>query len=137
MAFNINKLNNSILNGFSEPLKTVLLDISKKYDIKYEELESRYCGGLKIKQRRKTNKKGRLNAYSVFLKDEVVTHQLKVQYPETTFGELSKIRGDMWNSMSTKDKNVYSEKAKKYNQEQELKAKEEVATVVEEIPKGI
>ena len=111
---------NQLLNIFSESmnpfLKYLLKDISEKFDIPLEKLNNEYLNKMKIKKRRNTNKKGRMTSYSMFLKDDNIINEIKRRYPDKKFGEYSKIKGEVWKTMSSKDKEVYKLKAKEYNE---------------------
>lgn len=111
---------NKLLNVYSESispfLKFLLNDISEKFNIPIEELEKEYLSKIKVKKRRNTNKKGKMTSYSIFLKDENIMNQIKERYPDKKFGEYSKIKGEIWKTMSSKDKEVYKIKAKEYNE---------------------
>jgi hypothetical protein len=86
----------------------MLKDISVNYGIDYQELEQKYIKTLPvIKKKRNINKKGQMTSYSFFLKDNEVSDKLKEQYPEKTFGEISKLKGNIWRSMSKVDKSKY------------------------------
>lgn len=111
---------NKLLNIFSEsinPFLTFLLnDISEKFNIPLDKLHKEYLSKIKVKKRRNTNKKGKMTSYSIFLKDENIMNQIKERYPDKNFGEYSKIKGEIWKTMSSKDKEVYKLKAKEFNQ---------------------
>lgn len=110
---------NKLLNIYSESMNPFLVfllsDISEKFDIPLEDLQKEYLSKIKVKKRRNTNKKGKMTSYSMFLKDKNVMEQIKQRYPEKKFGEYSKIKGEIWNTMSSKDKEQYKIKAKEYN----------------------
>lgn len=111
---------NKLLNIYSESmnpfLNFLLADISEKFNIPLAELKKEYASKIKVKKRRNTNKKGRMTSYSIFLKDEDIMNQIKERYPNKNFGEYSKIKGEIWKTMSSKDKEVYKLKAKEYNE---------------------
>lgn len=110
---------NKLLNVYSESINPFLLfllnDISEKFDIPLEELQKEYLSKITVKKRRNTNKKGRMTSYSIFLKDENIMNQIKERYPDKSFGEYSKLKGEIWKTMSSKDKEVYKVEAKEYN----------------------
>ena len=86
----------------------MLKDISVNYGIDYRELEQTYIKTLPItKKKRNINKKGQMTSYSFFLKDTAVSSKIKKQYPGKTFGEISKLKGNIWRSMSEADKLKY------------------------------
>jgi len=110
---------NQLLNIYSESinplLKFLLKDISEKFDIPLEKLEEEYLKKVKIKKRRNTNKKGKMTSYAMFLKDKDIVDEIKKRYPDKKFGEYSKLKGQIWKTMSTKDKDIYKLKALEYN----------------------
>lgn len=110
---------NKLLNVYSESINPFLLflltDISEKFNISLEDLKKEYIAKVKIKKRRNTNKKGKMTSYSMFLKDENITTEIKERYPDKKFGEYSKIKGEIWKTMSSSDKEIYKLKAKEYN----------------------
>jgi len=110
---------NQLLNIYSESLNPLiqflLKDISEKFDISLEKLNEEYMNKMKVKKKRNTNKKGRMTSYAMFLRDEQIINQIKERYPDKKFGEYSKIKGEIWKTMSTTDKNIYKTKAKEYN----------------------
>ena len=87
----------------------MLKDISVNYGIDYRELEQKYINTLPIaKKKRNINKKGQMTSYSFFLKDTEVSIKIKKQYPGKPFGEISKLKGNIWRSMSKVDKTKYT-----------------------------
>jgi len=110
---------NKLLSIYSESmipfLSFILKDISENFNINHESLYEHYIGNIKIKRKRNTNKKGTMTSYAIFLKDTEVIDQIKERYPNRKFGEYSKIKGEIWRSMSSIDKAVYKEKAMAYN----------------------
>lgn len=112
---------NKLLNVYSESMNPFLLflltDISEKFNVPLEDLKKEYVSKIKVKKRRNTNKKGKMTSYSIFLKDENIMEQIKQRYPDKNFGEYSKIKGEIWKTMSSKDKEVYKLKAKEYNEQ--------------------
>lgn len=112
---------NQLLNIFSESmnpfLKYLLKDISEKFNIPLEQLNEEYLSKIKVKKKRNTNKKGRMTSYAMFLRDDNIINQIKERYPDKKFGEYSKIKGEVWKTMSSKDKEIYKIKAKEYNDE--------------------
>ena len=138
---------NKLLSIYSESmipfLSFILKDISENFNISHETLYNHYLGNIKIKRKRNTNKKGTMTSYAIFLKDSKVIDQIKIRYPNRKFGEYSKIKGEIWRSMSSIDKAVYKETAIAYNikikalqkekLEKEKLEKEKEKEIIEEI----
>ena len=114
MPLSKNKLQNILYKQNIDLIEFLLNDISKKYDIPIEELETEYISQFKI-VKRNTNKKGKMNGYSIFLKDKEVDEDLRTRFPEKAFGQLSKLKGETWRNMSDIDKKLYKEKAIAFN----------------------
>jgi hypothetical protein len=118
-------------------LNFILKDISENFNISHETLYNHYLGNIKIKRKRNTNKKGTMTSYAIFLKDSKIIDQIKERYPNKKFGEYSKIKGEIWRTMSSTDKDVYKAKAVQYNKElkeRKLKEKEDAKNeIIEEI----
>ena len=112
---------NKLLSIYSESmipfLSFILKDISENFNINHETFYNHYLGNIKIKRKRNTNKKGTMTSYAIFLKDSKIIDQIKERYPNRKFGEYSKIKGEIWRTMSPTDKNVYKQKAIEYNKE--------------------
>jgi hypothetical protein len=132
---------NKLLSIYSESmipfLNFILKDISENFNISHETLYNHYLGNIKIKRKRNTNKKGTMTSYAIFLKDSKIIDQIKERYPNKKFGEYSKIKGEIWRTMSSTDKDVYKAKAVQYNKElkeRKLKEKEDAKNeIIEEI----
>ena len=96
-----------------------LIEISKDYNISYDELESKYIKPFKNSKNRNTNKKGRKTKYSMFLSDKNVNETLKNkfgdQYDKLPFSEISKEKSKIWKAMSETDKDKYGEQANDFN----------------------
>jgi hypothetical protein len=103
-------------------LELILTDISETHNINYEDLQQKYIIPLQPKTKRDCNKKGKMTGYSCFLKDKSVTENIKKQYANDvkSFGGMSKIKGNIWSSMSIEDKKMYEEKANEHNKKLEL-----------------
>ena len=123
---------NKLLSIYSESmipfLSFILKDISQNFNIDQDTLFNHYLGNIKIKRKRNTNKKGTMTSYAIFLKDSKIINQIKERYPNKKFGEYSKIKGEIWGTMSSVDKDLYKKKAIEYNiklKERKLKELEE------------
>ena len=131
---------NKLLSIYSESmipfLSFILKDISENFNINHESLYNHYIGNIKIKRKRNTNKKGTMTSYAIFLKDSLIINQIKQRYPNKNFGEYSKIKGEIWRTMSPIDKDIYKKKAIQYNKElkeKKLKEKVDKKEIIEEI----
>jgi hypothetical protein len=116
---------NKLLSIYSDSmmpfLNFILKDISDKFDIDYETLQNHYIGHIKVKKKRNINKKGTMTSYAIYLKDSNIMNQIKTRYPDLSFGEYSKIKGEIWRTLSDVDKNIYKQKAIEYNNQLKLK----------------
>jgi hypothetical protein len=136
---------NKLLSIYSESmipfLSFILKDISQNFNIDHDTLYNHYLGNIKIKRKRNTDKKGTMTSYAIFLKDSKIIDQIKERYPDRKFGEYSKIKGEIWRTMSSVDKDLYKEKAIEYNKklkekklkELEEKLKQKENEIIEEI----
>jgi hypothetical protein len=120
---------NKLLSIYSESmipfLSFILKYISQNFNIDHDTLYNHYLGNIKIKRKRNTNKKGTMTSYAIFLKDSKIIDQIKERYPNKKFGEYSKIKGEIWRTMSSVDKDLYKQKAIEYNKKlKEKKLKE-------------
>ena len=106
----------NILMKQNIPLITHLLEsISEDYDIELDELKEKYLSSFKKKKRSKT-RKGRITGYTLFLKDKKLNEQLKEDFKKQGFGSISRMKGEIWKSMSQKDKSGYNNDAKNLNE---------------------
>lgn len=78
-------------------LQDILNDISKRYDIKIEELETEYLDDS-IKK-----KKNGYNKYNSKRRKELLEDN-----PNMDFGEMSKIIGEEWRNLKEEDKKKYN-----------------------------
>ena len=113
----------NILMKQNIPLITHLLEnISEDYDIDLDELKVKYLSTFKKKKRTKV-KKGRVTGYTLFLKDVELNAQLKDKFKEEGFGNISKMKGEIWKTMSQTDKDDFRNRAKEINKMEEDKEK--------------
>jgi len=115
MPLKKNELTNILFKSNIDLVSYLLRTIGEDYNISYDELERKYIKPFKQTKKRNTNKKGRMTCYSMFLADKSIDEDLKNRNPDMSFGELSKEKGKVWKAMSKKDKDIYREKAKEYN----------------------
>lgn len=127
---------NKLLSIYSESmipfLSFILKDISQNFNIDHDTLLNHYLGNIKIKRKRNTNKKGTMTSYAIFLKDTKIIDQIKERYPDRKFGEYSKIKGEIWRTMSSVDKDLYKQKAIEYNKILKKKKLKEAEEKLEE-----
>ncbi len=64
------------------------------------------------------NKKRKINPYAAFLSNKQVQAEIKNNNPDLTFGELSKLKGQIWKNLSQEKKDYYKIFAKKQKQKQ-------------------
>jgi len=62
------------------------------------------------------NKKRKINPYAAFLSNKQVQAEIKNNNPDLTFGELSKLKGQIWKNLSQEKKDYYKIFAKKQKQ---------------------
>ncbi len=120
MSFNNKKLTNILYKNSIPLVDFLLLNISQEYNIPLTELEKRYKTPFERKQVRNTNKKGRMTGYSMFLKDIKVTEELRVLYPDFSFSETSKKKGEIWKVLSNFDKDRYKNEAEEFNKPKQV-----------------
>ena len=119
---NNTKLINILLKQNIPLVEFLLENISKDFSIDLGEMKEKYLTPFGKKKRKKRKSK-RTNGYIEFLKDKGLNEQIKKENPNIGFAEISKKKGDMWKSMSEKDKQGYKNDAVEINK----KNKEEEA----------
>lgn len=132
MPLRKNELTNILFKANIELVTYLLKSIGEDYNINYDELERKYIKPFKTTKKRNTNKKGRMTCYSMFLADKTIDEDLKKRYPEMSFGNLSKEKGKVWKAMSNKDKELYKEKAKEYNNNLIIEEPTEIEEIIDE-----
>ena len=105
--------------------ENLLNRVAEDYELDAEELKKKYLSDFKTFKKKKKNKP---SAYGVFLSDKNILLQLKNEYPEATFGQLSKYRGEIWKKMSEIDKNAYQNIATQKLHDQEQEQEQEVVS---------
>lgn len=105
----------------SVPLLEALLEnVSQDYNLDLNELKTKYLSNMpKSPSLKKTKKKTKNSAYSMFLKDKDVIVKLKEENPNASFGELSKLKGKIWKNLSNDEKQIYKIQADKVNKDNE------------------
>jgi len=85
-------------------------ELDKQYDqINYDDISETYLKDLKnysnnFKHARKTKK---INPYSAFLSDKQIQAKIKRENPDLSFGELSKLKGQIWKNFTEEEKKKY------------------------------
>ncbi len=95
-----NKINRACESAFQD----IVDDLMENYEISEEKMNE-YC------RRSRGHKKKKQNGYTIFRAEK--TEELKSL--DKNFGEISKIIGNLWSSMSKEKKEEYSKKAINYN----------------------
>tara|TARA_B100001013_G_scaffold116201_1_gene66969 strand:- start:1526 stop:1975 length:450 start_codon:yes stop_codon:yes gene_type:complete len=102
-----------ILKNITPVLENLIERIAEDHDLDSKILKRKYLNELKTYKKKVSRRKGIINAYAAFLGDKSVEERLRKQNPDATFGELSKLKGPLWKSLSDDEKKVYKDKAKK------------------------
>lgn len=110
-------INSLIIKNFTKSLEEILKDISKNYDIDYNELTDRYINQLVHNKTHKKMRKNKQNAYTIFLKDKDIEFKIKNENKNITFSELSKLKGKIWREMDDSEKEKYKSIANEVNSE--------------------
>ena len=96
-------------------LENLIERISEDYNLNVEDLKKNYLGELKEYKKKRSRAKGVLNAYSVFLADKEVDKKIREENKDLSFGEISKIKGKMWNQLPKEEKDKYKKQAAEKN----------------------
>ena len=92
--------------------------LDKNFDqINYDDISEIYLKDLKnytnnFKQNKKTKK---INPYSAFLSDKPVQEKIKKKNPNLSFGQLSKLKGQIWKNFPEEEKQKYKLMAQESN----------------------
>ena len=95
----LNKINRACDSAFQD----IIADISETYNIDKDELKTY---SLKSKKRDK-------NGYTIFSSEKRM--ELKNEYPDKDFGEISKKVGEIWKELSQEEKEKYDITASELN----------------------
>jgi hypothetical protein len=93
-------------------------ELDKKFDqINYDDISENYLKDLKnYSNNFKHNKKSKkINPYSAFLSDKSVQKKIKQENPDLSFGELSKLKGQIWKKFDVEEKKKYKLMAQESN----------------------
>ena len=92
--------------------------LDKNFDqINYDDISENYLKDLKnysnnFKQNKKSKK---INPYSAFLSDKPIQKKIKKENPDLSFGELSKLKGQIWKKFNVEEKKKYKLMAQESN----------------------
>jgi len=62
--------------------------------------------------KKRKGRKGLVTSWTAFMKDEEIEKKILIDYPNADFGQVSKIKGQIWRTYTNEQKNVYKQKAK-------------------------
>ena len=82
-------------------------ELDKNFDqINYDDISETYLKDLKnYSNNFKHNKKSKkINPYSAFLSDKSIQKKIKEENPDLSFGELSKLKGQIWKKFDVEEK---------------------------------
>lgn len=113
------KISNIIHQQQIELLSYILQDVSKTYNISYDELQEKYINHFYKKKRHKRIL-GLQNGYTLFLKDENIDKEIKESNEGCKFGYISKCKGKMWQNLEKEKREEYYNKAKIHNNKLKL-----------------
>ena len=106
-----------ILKQITPILEKIIERISVDFNLDEKQLKKVYLQDLRNYKKRQSKRKGIINPYAAFLGDKKIEKKLRNDNPEASFGELSKLKGPLWKSLSESDKQKYSDIAKEYDVE--------------------
>lgn len=110
-------INNLILSNFAKTLEPILKEIAEKHNLNYDDLRKEFIDPMNNKKRTVSKRKGKLNAYTAYLKDKTVDLKIKEEQPNIQFSELSRLKGKMWKELETEEKQRYKDIAKDLNEQ--------------------
>lgn len=99
----------SLLKNINKSIEKTIVqftkDISDKYGMSQDELIEMWENASKMKTKTVKSSSKRMSPWLQFCKNERA--QLKSQQPNLKFGEISKLIGEKWSSLSNEDKEKY------------------------------
>jgi hypothetical protein len=101
----------SILKNITPILENLIEKIAEDNDLDARVMKKKYLNDLRTYKKKVSRRKGIINAYAAFLGDKEVEENLRKDNPDATFGELSKLKGPLWKSLSEKEREIYKQKA--------------------------
>jgi len=102
----------TILKNQAPILEALIERIAEDLDLDAKTMKKKYLNELRSYKKKVSRRKGVINSYAAFLGDKDVENRLREENPEATFGELSKLKGPLWKSLTKEEKEVYKQKAK-------------------------
>jgi len=118
-----------ILQQISPILERLVEQIAVDNNLDAKALKKKYLSDLKEYKKKPSKRKGVINPYAAFLGDKDVEDKLRKDHPEATFGELSKLKGPIWKSLSKKEKEKYQEMALEITKQNQKKTSDDDQTV--------
>ena len=94
----------SILKNITPILENLIEKIAEEHDLDAKVMKKKYLSELRSYKKKVSRRKGIINAYAAFLGDKEVEEELRKENPEATFGELSKLKGPRWKSLTEEQK---------------------------------
>ena len=101
----------SILKNITPILENLIEKIAEDNDLDARVMKKKYLNDLRTYKKKVSRRKGIINAYAAVLGDKEVEENLRKDNPDATFGELSKLKGPLWKSLSEKEREIYKQKA--------------------------
>lgn len=62
--------------------------------------------------KKRKGRKGLVTSWTAFMKDEEIEKKILLDFPDADFGQVSKIKGQIWRTYTNEQKNVYKQRAK-------------------------
>ena len=62
--------------------------------------------------KKRKGRKGLVTSWTAFMKDETIENEILTKYPDADFGQISKLKGQIWRQYTNEQKEVYKQKAK-------------------------
>ena len=62
--------------------------------------------------KKRKGRKGLVTSWTAFMKDEEIEKKILLDFPNADFGQVSKIKGQIWRTYTNEQKNVYKQRAK-------------------------
>lgn len=100
----------------------LLTKISNDYNLNIIELKEKY---INTESDNKQKRYKKVSGYNLFLACEEINTKIKEENTDTSFSNVSKIKGFMWSSMTDKEKKEWKNKAFAINKQKEKKISEE------------
>jgi len=62
--------------------------------------------------KKRKGRKGLVTSWTAFMKDDLIEKEILGKYPDADFGQVSKIKGQIWRTYTNQQKEVYKQKAR-------------------------